>query len=133
MRPVVRVLTDFGHGAPALILAGDGTDVLAVAVPAALALIDGTAELLQGCVGRRLVPDPLDVARLVAHRAGRAALARLGDGDGEQPLDEDRERDEKEPGAKRVESHPRAAPRPGAGSRLARTRPRRAQPPSPSA
>ena len=79
MREVVGILARLRDRPPAKVLAGDGSHVLAVAVPAAFADVDGPAAPLRRGVVARVVPDPLQVAEVGADGTRHLPRARFGD------------------------------------------------------
>jgi hypothetical protein len=101
VRQVEGVLAGLRDRPPAQVLAGHGPHVLAVAVPAALADVDGAAEALERRVVRGVVAHPLHVADVRPHGAAHLPRARFRDHRRQEALNEHRQGDEEEAGADR--------------------------------
>ena len=103
VRHVEGEFAQLRHRAPAPRLAGDGADELRMAVPAALAQIDGAAALLQRRVVGRVGDHPFELAEVGAHdradlggprrrlEEGQEALGDQGREEAEDARDQDDE------------------------------------------
>jgi hypothetical protein len=115
MRRIEGVLAGLADRAPAPRLAGDRPDELGVAVPAALADVDGAAELLLVVVVGRFAHHPFELAEIGADDRGDLGRARFRLDERQDALGDDGEEEEADAGDQRDETGGHSAP-PAAGT-----------------
>ena len=98
MRHVERVFAGLAHGTPAARLAGHRTNVLGMAVPAAVAQVHAPPALLQRRVVGGLGRHPFELAQIGAHHRGYVGGSRRWFDQGQDALGENGEKEEKDAG-----------------------------------
>src|SRR5271155_1149102 len=98
MRHVVGIFAGLAHRPPTARLTGHRTNVLGMAIPAALAQIDEAASLLQRRIVRGPREHPLELTQIGADHRGHHVVSRCRLEEGEDALGENREEEKEDPG-----------------------------------